>query len=915
MFRFKPAMLFKKINLVLLTLVGFLSAMPGVMAQQDINLIPYPKQLKQGSGFFRILPDSRIVLQDNRLTQTLFSACELISEINKELSLTLHVGSKAAKQSIFIGIEGRDALVSNRAKQAGILLPDSVMEKDKALDFHTEGYLLHITDEEIILIAHSEAGLFYGVQTLKQLIRSNRNGNEIPCMTITDWPSLRYRGWMDDISRGPIPTVDFVKECIRKMAEFKQNFFTLYTEHTFHLEKYPDLAPPGTFTAKEIAELSEYAACYHMDLIGNFQSFGHMEKILANPFFSGLRENGNILNPADESTYQFLNDVYAEIVPAYKSQFFNINCDETQGLGEGKSKAMADSIGTGGIYAYHINRINKLMKPYGKRLMMWGDIAVNNQAIIDQLPKDLLILSWGYGAEESFDHAIIPFKQTGFDFMVAPGVGCWGELWPAITNAAVNINNYVRDGAKLGTMGMMNTAWDDNGHNLFNYNWHGLVWGAECSWNPASPLTNAEANIERQQKLKLFNTAFDEVFFKTPGITNQLILIDSLRFLEMKGVVSESAFWQDILEFYPENTSPDGVAKNLQVMDKAKTISKQIHHYRENASFNTAMMDGALLALQRVIFTAQKNIVRVDLYNAYQSKDISDIFKVKSELNDLITALYEIKKEYCRLWDLENRSWWLDKNLNDYNKLALQIQEVDKKVFIEPLPEIQDGKRAVVLRTVFDDKTIVFTLDGSTPNFQSEVYSEPLRIDGNATIKAAILEGLSVGKVSEKSVLMHKGIGRFKSLNSKYSSYNPAYAAGGEQALVDGLKGSASFSDGRWQGFQGTDLEIELDFKTPTEIHSVSCDFLRSSYSWILLPSEVQIYTSSDGTNYKLLTVIDHSIPQDDQKLLIHTFSKKLDKVNSRYLKIIAKNPGPLPSWHHAPGNPSFIFCDEIIVE
>ncbi|MBK7028220.1 MAG: hypothetical protein IPH45_03005 [Bacteroidales bacterium] len=61
--------------------------------------------------------------------------------------------------------------------------------------------------------------------------------------------------------------------------------------------------------------------------------------------------------------------------------------------------------------------------------------------------------------------------------------------------------------------------------------------------------------------------------------------------------------------------------------------------------------------------------------------------------------------------------------------------------------------------------------------------------------------------------------------------------------------------------------------------------------------------------------MIDHSIPQDDQKLLIHTFSKKLDKVNSRYLKIIAKNPGPLPSWHHAPGNPSFIFCDEIIVE
>ena len=73
---------------------------------------------------------------------------------------------------------------------------------------------------------------------------------------------------------------------------------------------------------------------------------------------------------------------------------------------------MVDSMGMPAVYAYHINRINDLIKPYGKRILMWGDIAVNNKTIIDQLPKDLVILSWGYGAEPGFDNAIIPFKNN-----------------------------------------------------------------------------------------------------------------------------------------------------------------------------------------------------------------------------------------------------------------------------------------------------------------------------------------------------------------------------------------------------------------------------------------------------------------------------------------------------------------------
>ncbi len=889
----------KKITAFLCLILPFLEA----IAQPTLDLIPTPREISLQTGTFQLEPGQALFVEKPVSSESDFAIRQLETELRESAGIKANRSSSPKGHTVCLGMIRPGNKISAWLRELKMELPESGRE---------EGYLLKVEPGRILLGAYTEAGLFYGVQTLRQLIRSNRNS--IPCVTITDWPALRYRGWMDDISRGPVPTVDFVKQCIRTLSEYKLNYFTLYTEHTFKLEKYPDIAPPGTFTASEIKELTDYAALYHMDIIGNFQSFGHMEKILANPFYAGLRESGNILNPADEATYRFLGDIYSEIVPAYKSPFFNINCDETQGLGEGKSRAMADSIGTDGIYAYHINRINDLMKPYGKRLMMWGDIAVNNQKIISRLPRDLVILSWGYGAAESFDEAIIPFKETGFDFMVAPGVGCWGELWPAMTNAVVNISNYVRDGAKLGAMGMMNTAWDDNGHNLFNYNWHGLVWGAECSWNPASPLIGDEANRERTSRLERFNTAFDELFFRVPGITEQLILIDSLRFMNVKGIVGEGAFWQNILDFYPDNTNETVIAKNQAVINQSLKITERLQQSASSVA-NKAMPDGALLALKRIRFTAHKNIARAILYKAYQSGDPTDIQSAGQHLSDLIDELFEIKKEYIRLWNLENRPWWLDKNLNDYNRQALQLQEVGDKVFIEPVPAVVNNKRPVILRTLFNDRNIIYTLNGTEPTIRSERYTDTLMIEGNVLIKAAILNGTSVGAISEKTILMHKGIGHFRKLNSKYSDYNPAYAGGGEQALVDGIQGSENFADGHWQGFQGRDVDIELDFGKVIPVTSLSAGFLQNSYSWILLPSQVELLTSSDGVNYQLQTTITHDVPQQDQKTVIHTFTASFDKLNCRYLKVIARNAGVLPAWHHAPGNPSFIFADEIIVK
>jgi len=574
----------------------------------ELTLIPMPQEVLRGKGRFVFSEEVSITAADKNGPEDRFSAAQLQEELYESLQLRPRIASTGGKRTIRLGRLGRDKAVDAAIAKAGVTPPAKLGE---------EGYVLRVAPEEILIAANTGAGVFYGVQTLRQLVRSNRKGNSIPCLTITDWPALALRGWMDDISRGPIPTMDFLKSVVRKLAEYKVNYFTLYTEHVFKLKAHPDIAPAGGVTAEEIAELTAFAKQYHVELLGNFQSFGHMEKTLRIPFYAEMRESGHILSPAAEETYRFLESAYAEVAPAYESELFNINCDETFGLGEGKSKKMVEEMGLDGLYAYHINRVDRLLKRHGKRILMWGDIAVHNPGIIARLPKDLIILSWGYHAAESFGDAILPFKESGFEFMVAPGVSCWGEIWPNMTNAAVNISNYIRDGAKLGAMGVMNTTWDDDGENLFNHNWHGLLWGAECSWKPAAPLAGEEAARDRDERLEAFNRAFDRLFYGQPGVSGVLLRFDALRQLPVREAVRNGSMWHDILEFYPENTSAEAARNNQALLEGAESLQWELAGLRTSVPKNGGTLDYAIFAAKRVAYVARKNLARIALYDVF----------------------------------------------------------------------------------------------------------------------------------------------------------------------------------------------------------------------------------------------------------------------------------------------------------
>ena len=93
-----------------------------------------------------------------------------------------------------------------------------------------QGYILEVLPNKVVISAISEVGLYYAQLSLKQMMRffAQKDGCvKLPCLRIVDYPKLKYRGWMDDISRGPIPNMTFLKQVIRQLAEYKMNFFNL----------------------------------------------------------------------------------------------------------------------------------------------------------------------------------------------------------------------------------------------------------------------------------------------------------------------------------------------------------------------------------------------------------------------------------------------------------------------------------------------------------------------------------------------------------------------------------------------------------------------------------------------------------------------------------------------------------------
>lgn len=205
---------------------------------------------------------------------------------------------------------------------------------------------------------------------------------------------------------------------------------------------------------------------------------------------------------------------------------------------------------------------------------------------------------------------------------------------------------------------------------------------------------------------------------------------------------------------------------------------------------------------------------------------------------------------------------------------------------------------------------IYYTLDGSTPSATSTLYTGAINIPVTTTVKAiAIKDG--------KTSFINEGVFRKIRNDIKLTlltRYLQSYPAQGDIALIDGLRGSTNWRLGNWQGYQGTDLEAVVDLGTVKPVKNVSLGTLQDSRAWVLFPKSVQYLVSDDGKNYRPAAIVTNKVPADNLNVQTQEFTAALN-LRARYIKIVAKQYGPLPQWHESKGNPSYIFADEITIQ
>jgi hexosaminidase len=394
-----------------------------------------------------------------------------------------------------------------------------------------EGYVIDVTARRALVAANGPKGLFYAAQTLKQLLEVRRGKAVLSCCRIVDWPDFKYRGVMLDVSRFRVPRVEFLLELIDMLATLKINVLQLYTEHPFAWRKHPLIGKGiSPLTAEELLLLGHRCRAVGIELQGNLQSFGHHRHLLTRkgydkyaevpggypleidaatlkryPWLNAKRLENWSLSPAVPASYKLLGELYDEVLPLFDSELFNASCDETWDLGYGRSKKSCLKRGKAQVYLEHIRKLHKLVRARGKRMMMWGDIVLDHPEVIKQLPKDTLVLNWGYNAQKNWNPSCRAFAKAGLEFWVCPGVNSWGTIFPQTELARANIRKFAMAGKRHGATGLLNTDWGDDGHaQPPTGSFHGYAYGAEQSWNCGK---RGDADFDRRFSWAVFRDA------------------------------------------------------------------------------------------------------------------------------------------------------------------------------------------------------------------------------------------------------------------------------------------------------------------------------------------------------------------------------------------------------------------------
>jgi predicted alpha-1,2-mannosidase len=237
---------------------------------------------------------------------------------------------------------------------------------------------------------------------------------------------------------------------------------------------------------------------------------------------------------------------------------------------------------------------------------------------------------------------------------------------------------------------------------------------------------------------------------------------------------------------------------------------------------------------------------------------------------------------------------------------------------ITPVPFLANGKavffNSQTIRFSHADPgaVIIWTADPVLAQGADPTAKEGCQIEGTTRFSAF---ATSPGKDTSMQIVSYfYRIPENRSIRIN-NPYAPQYAAGGDQALIDFLRGSTNFRTGRWQGYHQVNLDAVVTLEYEKSLRKISGGFLQDQGAWIFMPEEVMFQVSSDGTNFRTVGIEKNAISEKYKGAVTYDFSVKCRGQKAKYVRVTAKNRGVCPPWHPGAGDKAWIFADEIVVE
>lgn len=389
-----------------------------------------------------------------------------------------------------------------------------------------EGYVMTVAPESVQIMAKAQAGLFYGCQTLQQLLEDARDYQKpVPASKITDYPVLSYRSVHFDVKHH-LDHMSYYYQSIDRLARYKINAVIFEFEDKLRYMRQPLVGAPQAISIDEMAALTRYARERNIEIDPLVQGLGHATFILKHQAYAGLREipySSWQFCPLHEGTYQVQFDLYRDAIDATPgSKYLHVGGDEVRNIGFcPRCKPTADKQGKLSLNLYWLKRVCEFAAQHNRIPIFWDDMPLHfanvyrstydgkvtaqqaeeswakGEPLLDQLladfPKNCVYMRWNYSMARQPGNikALDWYQKHSLKAMVATATNSHGGMFfqqdvrdkgDRGAGSSV-IRSFIQLAAEKGIYGMLCTAWDDKSPHMENY-WRGFITAAEYSWSP-----------------------------------------------------------------------------------------------------------------------------------------------------------------------------------------------------------------------------------------------------------------------------------------------------------------------------------------------------------------------------------------------------------------------------------------------